>query len=648
MFFNLFKRKSSPVFHCWESWMIHLLTIGCFSIVTLSVVYYVYRITPSIIGLVICLAFVIGWITSPGFVRKREEHSEESCETERAFLWIFGSMLSTLCVLAVIWISRTQDAIASPWQAVPMLAFVLYLLAAIFTVRAIKRSTIQWSLPVTMLFGLATFGVSLLVYRLGFGYDPFVHQATERVILQNGFILPKQPMYIGQYVSVVSLSWLTGLSIAKIDKALVPLLSVFVMLPMIVTAFRYGWMKRFGKPTYALIALFLIPIGYFAFTVPFNLALISLVLIVAYFPLADQKRIQWLMAALGCFALAVHPLIGLPTALIATMAVFRKLPTWIAAVVTPAILFAAFSIYLRAQGASILIPTVDGGIEVLKILFGNPYDLGRGEAYLSILYALLYLAPLLLIGIAIYGYADQLSEEASHRRSVWALGYASIGLVISAIMIPLFFQFPNIIASEQYEFSLRLLVILPLLWLPGIAYAMCAMMHQKTKVRNAFVSIGIGVLMLGVWMASYPQYNAISYLPSPGLSKGDLDAVNFIEGNSQSTPYVVLSSQMMGAAALTEYGFEKQIPTRSGRLYAYAIPTGGELYQYYLRFISGDEDPQVIQSELNQFVDTPLVYISIPDSWDPEGFVTKRLESITMSHYEIGGNRIFKLKAVAR
>lgn len=211
-----------------------------------------------------------------------------------------------------------------------------------------------------------------------------------------------------------------------------------------------------------------------------------------------------------------------------------------------------------------------------------------------------------------------------------------------------FFEFPDIIAGEQYEFSLRLLMIIPLLWLPGIAYAVCTSLQQKSVVRNAATSIGIGILMLGVWIASYPQYNAISYLPSPGLSRGDLDAVNFIEGNSQSMPYTVLSSQMMGAAALTEFGFEKQIPTRSGRLYAYAIPTGGELYQYYLRFISGDEDPQTIQSELNQFVDAPLVYVSIPDSWDPEGLITKRLEPITLSHYEIGGNRIFKLKAIAR
>jgi hypothetical protein len=113
-------------------------------------------------------------------------------------------------------------------------------------------------------------------------------------------------------------------------------------------------------------------------------------------------------------------------------------------------------------------------------------------------------------------------------------------------------------------------------------------------------------------------------------------------------PYAVLAPQMLGAASLMDFGFEKQIPTRDGRVYAYSIPTEGRLYDFYLRFISAKEDEKIVQTELQQFVDAPLIYVVVPAYWDPDQAVMRRLEPLSLAQYAIGENRIIKLKAVAR
>ena len=63
---------------------------------------------------------------------------------------------------------------------------------------------------------LLTFSVANIIFPLGFGFDPFIHQATEKHILDFGFILPKKLYYIGQYVLV---GFLSKISIAGRDSS---------------------------------------------------------------------------------------------------------------------------------------------------------------------------------------------------------------------------------------------------------------------------------------------------------------------------------------------------------------------------------------------------------------------------------------------
>lgn len=627
------------MFHLWESWLIHLVTIAGFLIVWLSGIYYLYRLTPSIVGLSLCLAFVAGWIWMPPHVCKRE-HIPWLPIPPRTFLWIFGSIAASCITIAVLWISRTESGVVSPWQVVPGLVFFAYFLSAIFTVRTAMTAELRWSMPVMMLFAFATFGVSFLVYRLGFGYESFWHQAAEQELFENGSVLPRQVLHLGQYISVVSLAWLSKLSIHRLDRALVPLLSSFVMIPLVVTAFRYGWMKRFEKPALVVIALILIPFTYFTFTVPFNLAFIFFTLIVAFMPLSEQPRIRWFLIAMAGAALVTDPIVGLPATALLFVRLIRR--PW-AALPVVAVAIGAASI-IHAGQLSWMTPTYGRLFEGLNNLFGNVYNLKEGQPYLSIFYSFIYAAPLVLIGLSVYGYVHQLKKQNEFLSAVRLLAYTSFAIVIGSIVVP----FLIADSAKRHELAALALGMFVVCWLPGIAYAVHRLMEIKAPLRQGICSVMIAVILTSVWFVSYPQDNEIVPLAAPSVSREDLDAVEFIEGNAQGVLYAVLAPQAAGAAALMDFGVRKQVPSRDGRIFAYSIPTNETMHSFYVRLILTDEDPKQVHSELNRFVDVPFTYVIVPASEDPDGRIVKRLEPITLTAYRIGGNQILKLKAVAR
>jgi hypothetical protein len=84
---------------------------------------------------------------------------------------------------------------------------------------------------------------------------------------------------------------------------------------------------------------------------------------------------------------------------------------------------------------------------------------------------------------------------------------------------------------------------------------------------------------------SYPRFD--KYHNSRGYSTGinDLKAVEYIEKNSKND-YIVLANQQVSAAALKNFGFSRYLKNKNNEeIYFYPIPTGGELYRYYLEMV---------------------------------------------------------------
>lgn len=637
------KRISEKMrFARWEAWMIHTLTVTAGICIALSGIYALWKLTLFVVVSVLIISLITGWMLRP-----RGPWAPVRMEG-RGGRWttIAMTVAADTAVLALLVLGRTDAAIASPWQAVPWIILPLYGIATAFLPYAVASAYPRQAIPLLTLHAAVTWGVSLIVYRLGFGYDPFVHQATERAIVSHGSIFPKTPFYIGQYVVVAGTSILTHLPVAWIDRLLVPVVASLTLPSMAFMALRRMWVPRMAHPGIGVAALFLLPIGYAAFTAPFNLALLPFLFIVLFLPLASDPRIRAFLIAMALAALAIHPLIGIPAVLIAGAGMIRKsraaIPMVIAGI--PAGLLAAFFFYVSRQGVSLPWPTVWSLIRAALAIFGNPYQLALGSPWLAFYYALLYASPIILLAFGAHGLIRLAERRADIQHATMVLLATTVGLVISAIAISTVFVIPNIINAEQFEFSLRLLVILPLVLLPGLMGAFGFLFVKRSPYVMIAACVLAGVLSAGAWYAAYPQYNAVASFPAPGLSRSDLDAVQYIERDAGAASYAVLSHQMMGAAALQTFGFDRSVQTTEGNLYAYAIPTGGTLYRFYLRLLSEDPDPTAVRNELLQFIQADRIYVALPRAWDVRGSVDERLRPLSVASADVGDIRIYQLK----
>src|SRR3989338_3769475 len=129
-------------------------------------------------------------------------------------------------LLYLLYTHRILDVVPSPWMIFTYRFFALYALATIalfITVYKVNNIFVQWALTALHLF--ITFGIAAIMYPLGFGFDGFIHRATETWIFEHGSITPLRPFYIGQYSIVVWLAHLTRIPIFYLDVYLVPLLA---------------------------------------------------------------------------------------------------------------------------------------------------------------------------------------------------------------------------------------------------------------------------------------------------------------------------------------------------------------------------------------------------------------------------------------
>ena len=147
--------------------------------------------------------------------------------------------------------------------------------------------------------------------------------------------------------------------------------------------------------------------------------------------------------------------------------------------------------------------------------------------------------------------------------------------------------FSNLIDYEQANFSSRILILITIFFLPFIILELqkllTLILAQKNTVKIIWLIFGIGLISVSLYI-SYPRFD--HYFNSRGYSTSadDVAAVKFINKDT-TKPYLVLANQQVSVAALQELGFDHYYKTSAGQIFFYPIPTGGELYQYYLDMV---------------------------------------------------------------
>jgi hypothetical protein len=624
-----------------------------------AAVYYLHALDRgAIAGLLILLPWFV-FLFSPFLKKSRVAPPLLEIEKERPI-----DTASVLLLLAVIafdlvalrWLfgAATAEAIRSPWDVVHPIYFLWLFLGSVSLVALCYRNRYHHFSMVAI--GLHLFTVlspALVVYSIGYGFDAFVHIATEKLIAVQGAVEPKPPYYLGQYAIVTILSRLLQAPVEGIDRMLVPALAA-VFLPISgAYLLRRGFKLERHLAVMSALAVLLLPLSSFVTTTPQGLA--NVFALTAFLLgscwLHDHRPALPFVALLALAAAAIHPLSGVPALLFVAFAAFFKLrasqalSTRLARVTLFAALFliavAAVPLMFRLNtGASA--PQAAGGTPVAERLAAlapdGPFVETRFRPVLDFVQFAAVHHALLILALAAAGLVI-LWKNPHYRRTALASAGLAAALSISALALHLGAAVPGVIFYEQRNYGTRLfeiaLLSLAPLVLPAVAWWWRGVRKTDASVRF-LQALLLAAAVTAFAYAGYPRNDAFAASRGYSVSLHDIQAVRRIESAAGGEPYVVLANQSVSAAALNEFGFR----TYYGDQYFYPIPTGGPLYRQYLEMVYVAPARETMAATV-RMVGVRKAYFVINDYWTDAPRIIEAAKKTADAYFSVDDGKLF-------
>ena len=519
-------------------------------------------------------------------------------------------MLLSACVLFVAALHALIAAhivtpVRSPWLVIPAAFFLLIFLFGSLTLASRSR------LLFVALFFLTT-SIALFAYPLGYGFDSFIHQATEQHIVEHGTITPKPLYYVGQYALVVTAANAFSIPVETSDSLLLPLL--LVLLAILWSSQTKGL---------AAFALFLIPLSSFIVTTPQGLAnfWVLLVILTSYcdfhFSRGNTKGLLLLLFTLA--ALVTHPLSGIPAVLFLLIA--RSVRSdksgyfwfWPLVGVGAIIMPIVFVLNSLMSGQSILFhPEKIFPLPLFELLHLDFFLQNRFDAWKDLLYLFGWNQTLIVLVLAVIGY--RLATKSTEHHKLRIFGLMSILLLVNYLLLDRLFEFSFLIEYERGNYAERLFTLAQFFALPLVALALeegwKRLITKSIALRAGAVGL-TAIMLTSVMYMTYPRHD--NYEISRGFNVGtsDFSTAQYLHDKNAPGTYVVLANQAVSAAALKTYGFETYF---HGDLFYYPIPTGGALYQIYLEMMNNAPTAATAKKAMNLAgVDT--AYFVVNDYW---------------------------------
>mgnify|MGYP000846921734 CR=1 FL=1 len=219
--------------------------------------------------------------------------------------------------------NQSERPLISPWDVLPWTHSLLYAVATFCLLYLLPRLQKNLSLVLIILHYSWSFSVALIVYAIGYGFDPFIHQATVKAIEDLGRVYPTTVYYLGQYSLVTISHTLFGFTVEWWDKILVPILAA-LSLPLVL----YNKLKNhFSSPFLIILLLLLLPFSIFIVTTPQNLAYLLLIIVVIWSLKVSTTGDLIMMSLLSLMALFTQPIAGIPALLFTLYTIgITKLP----------------------------------------------------------------------------------------------------------------------------------------------------------------------------------------------------------------------------------------------------------------------------------------------------------------------------------
>ncbi len=610
-----------------QHWSGIALTLSLISLIGV-IAYYPYKLTREISLLAIFLPLLL-------LFKKKKTPSEkkEATHTYKIHFLFYLFAIVECIQITIIILARNGELMQSPWMAFSPWFFILFTIStSLFIYLLAKKTPPKLMLTATVVHFFIFYSIAAIVYKLGFGFDGFIHRATESWILENGFINPKEPFYLGQYSLVVTLSRITGVAVKYIDIFLVPILASLSIPTLLYSILPRAW--GIAKET-ALTLSLTIPFLFFLsfnLTTPHNLALLLVVLtIIALVGYVYSIIPYTIVLCLALCTLATHPLLGVPILIliiasnITVRSKNKKIHILAYTGIIMSIALLPLLMFATQQWlAGYSIPKLTNPFSHIQLFldfFRRPFWY-RADAtwYFELLYAWQYaITPVILI-FSGFGYWFLKKTKLAP-----ILVSGSIGLVLGAFLLRTLITFPNVSFHEQANYPLRLLIASIVVLIPLAMYGIYKITKEKTQLvtsklnitqRTLYIigSIKIGILLMLSLYFSYPQYNNKVYFPGFNVTVYDQQVVEWIDSENLDTNYVVLSSILTAVTALTEHPFAHYFDTSVGPQFYYAIPSGGPLQLAYESMLYEGQKRETVDTvfELTQ---ADKVYFVVPWYW---------------------------------
>jgi len=562
-----------------------------------------------------------------------EKYGPVSSKTK---ILVLSYLALTAASFYVLYYAGTIKSIVSPWEAVPSYFFILYLLATAALLIILNCSNRSNLLLVSLHFFL-TYSVILFVYRLGFGYDYFIHQATLELIDKQGLVEPRPFYYLGQYGLLTLIHKISGLPLIWLHRLLVPALAA-IFLPALLYRACNAILKNNFRPWYLLLFL-LIPLPFLTFTTPQNFALL-LLLFVILLSVSYKNFFEFIvMAILALAALVTQPIAGVPAMLLALALAVRdsKAPARIKRfgfsaifVLSAVLLPLAFYLFEKPQFSAAGWPL---GNLLPSLTLASA---GSNDIILNFIYFYAYnfwVAPVILsiAGLWLARKDGQLTRLAPN---LLLAGGLFVAYFLTKIL-----PFNFLIGYEHDDYAKRILLVACLFLAPFIILSIGKLVElirrQNLLFKTSWLVFALLLLCASLYL-TYPRFDR--YFNSRGYSVGesDLAAVDWIEQNAGGD-YIVLANQQVSVAALSRFGFKKYY---RGDIFYYPIPTGGPLYNYYLEMVYQKPTRETMAKAM-ELAGVNEGYFVLNKYWTDFAKVLAEAKLAAKSWREFGGGQVY-------
>ena len=616
-------------------WWIGMWVLLSSVLIVLTASYYLWAITAQVVWVcVLVTPAIILWLTRRFKSRSLFGHAHDLWHEHRhrlpRLVWLVMALVIFLFALFFTLLSDSPvtEAVRSVWERLPVSLFLLFALTVSLTFGLLWRGrerAVSLLLVCVLLF--ATLSVAAIAFPIGFGFDSFIHKATEAHLAEFGTITPKPFYYIGQYALVLFAHHGFQIPIDLADTFLVPILAA-LLLPMAWYFAAAHITRKRGTAMLTLTGLFLLPLSQFIVTTPQALAnLWTMLLILASVPyLLEREHPQLRVLALGAVAtVLIHPIAGIPTLLYfmflstdpsrtnprtpKTNRVVRLFLIAFACVVLPLSFVVNSLVSGQALGLNwaSLNPLMWVSSLNLAVFFEN-----RFSPLLDLVYLYGLNAMLILVLVAVFAWIEYRRDLSRRFR---ALLLMVLALSVNYLIMSTLLEFTFLIDYERLNYAARLLPLISFFLVPllilGLGHLFVNIKGQPLILR-ACVLVGIVAIASSTFYLSYPRRDAYESNRGFNVSQADIDAVHLVESMASGVPYLALANQSVSAAAIQEIGFRYY-----GDLFFYPIPTGGELYALFLAMNESptrDIAEQALES-VPQHGDVTTVFFLVNNYW---------------------------------